>query len=93
MLHVMESKGYIDSYEETVNGRKCRCYTLTGKGRSVLADKKNQWEVLINAMERILRKELSEQSVLLPARLDRMLLDGHHLPGIAVLSCCSRLHL
>ncbi|HHW26863.1 MAG TPA: PadR family transcriptional regulator [Firmicutes bacterium] len=62
LLHVMESKRYIDSYEETVNGRKRRCYTLTDKGRSVLAEKKNQWKVLVNAMERILGRELGEQS-------------------------------
>jgi PadR family transcriptional regulator PadR len=62
LLHVMESKRYIDSYEETVNGRKRRCYTLTDEGRSVLADKKNQWEVMVNAMECILGRVLSEQS-------------------------------
>lgn len=62
LLHVMESKGYIDSYEETVNGRERRCYTLTERGRSVLAEKKNQWEILVSAMGRILGRELSEQS-------------------------------
>ncbi len=61
LLHVMESKNHIDSYETTVNGRKRRYYRLTEEGRSVLAHKKQQWEDLVNAMERILGRELSEQ--------------------------------
>ena len=61
-LHIMESKGYIKSYEQTEKGRKRRFYSMTDDGNGVLKDKEDQWLLFINAMGQILRGNEYEQA-------------------------------
>lgn len=56
LLHTLEQKGWIVSWEETVGGtRPRRYYHLTDEGRSQLAEKEDQWHIYAAAMEKILK--------------------------------------
>lgn len=55
LLHSLEQKGMIDTYEETVGSSKVRkYYSISKKGRGLLADKKAEWTIYSETMNRIL---------------------------------------
>lgn len=43
LLHSMEEKKYVTSYEEEVSGKNRKYYRLTGEGRKYLEGKKREW--------------------------------------------------
>ena len=47
LLHNLEEKGYIKSFwENTASKRKRKYYAITSKGRKVLKEKTEQWQLL-----------------------------------------------
>ena len=44
LLHGMESKGYVDAYEQEVLGKTRKYYRLTKEGKRFLKTKKEEWE-------------------------------------------------
>ena len=56
LLHTLEQKGWITSWEETAGStRPRRYYHLTDQGRKQLAEKEEAWHTYAHAMEQILR--------------------------------------
>jgi transcriptional regulator len=55
-LHGLENKGYIESYEETHNGRTRRYYRLTETGHKKLAKERKEWRQLAGAVSFILEE-------------------------------------
>lgn len=56
LLHTLEQKGWITSWEETAGfTRPRRYYHLTDQGRRQLAEKEEAWHTYAHAMEKILR--------------------------------------
>lgn len=54
ILHALEKEGALRSYEkEAPSGRTRRYYSITGKGRKLLAEKKEQWGHFAHAVELI----------------------------------------
>lgn len=60
LLHSLEKQGVIASYdEEGAGGRPRKYYSLTGAGRKLLNEKKNEWRVYSSAVERVIEGGLS----------------------------------
>lgn len=57
ILHGMESKQWVESYWDTVEGRKRKYYRITKKGRSELQEKKEEWKLFRGALDRVLGEE------------------------------------
>jgi transcriptional regulator len=56
-LHKLETDGLIvGEWEEKETGRKRRYYKITRKGRAALVDKAKSWNLLCDAVNRILEK-------------------------------------
>ncbi len=56
-LHKLQAEGMIvGEWEEKETGRKRRYYHITKKGQAALAEKKQSWEELCTAVNRILEK-------------------------------------
>ncbi|NLZ47216.1 MAG: PadR family transcriptional regulator [Clostridiales bacterium] len=56
LLHSLEEQEIIDSYEEQVDGGRVRkYYSITKKGRKVLAEKKEEWKEYTTAVNRVLQ--------------------------------------
>ena len=43
LLHSLEEKNYLTSYEEAVNGKMRKYYSITKNGRRALEEKKEEW--------------------------------------------------
>jgi|SRR5688572_29543519 PadR family transcriptional regulator PadR len=55
-LHRMEQAGWIAAaWEVTPNGRRARIYSLTGAGRTRLAEEEEKWSRLTKGVARVLR--------------------------------------
>ena len=55
-LHRLEDRGWISSYwGASENNRKARFYKLTAAGRRQLAEETTRWEMLVRAVNRVLR--------------------------------------
>jgi len=55
ILHAMEDKKLIESYEVTAqNDRVRKYYRLTASGKAVLADKQAEWIVFTSAVNKVL---------------------------------------
>ncbi len=55
LLHNLEKKGFLKSYEERADNDKIRkYYQLTSKGHTLLAEKHKEWTVYSNAVNKIL---------------------------------------
>lgn len=52
LLHGMESKGYVDAYEQEVLGKTRKYYRLTKEGKRFLKTKKEEWEEYSRAVAR-----------------------------------------
>ncbi len=53
-LHSQENKGFIESFEQTENGRMRRYYRLTDKGRRVLVTEGEAWRAISVAIDTVL---------------------------------------
>lgn len=54
LLHSLEHKGYVDSYNSNETAKVRKYYTLTTKGQHVLEEKHSEWKLFRQAMESIL---------------------------------------
>ena len=54
LLHGMESKGYVDAYEQEVLGKTRKYYRLTKEGKRFLKTKKEEWEEYSRAVAGVL---------------------------------------
>ncbi|MBQ3119424.1 MAG: helix-turn-helix transcriptional regulator [Peptococcaceae bacterium] len=56
LLHNMEEQGLVVSYEQMAEtGRKHKYYSLTKKGRDLLAAKEQEWQVFSGAVNKVLQ--------------------------------------
>lgn len=51
LLHGMENKGYLESYEQEEGGKVRKYYKLTKEGRKALREKHQEWLVYKEAVE------------------------------------------
>lgn len=57
LLHTLESKGYVSSYEETASSGKSRkYYSLTREGKKYAAQKKAEWQEYQSAVANVLAR-------------------------------------
>ncbi|MFZ6036486.1 MAG: PadR family transcriptional regulator [Patescibacteria group bacterium] len=54
LLHKLEIGGLLESWWQEVDGRRRKYYSLTNKGRKVLADKTAEWQVFAHAVKKIM---------------------------------------
>ncbi len=55
LLHVMDQKGFVTSYEETAeNTRVRKYYSITKEGRKALLEKKKEWKTYTSAVSDII---------------------------------------
>ena len=54
LLHGLESKGLLQCYETESQGKIRRYYSITQKGRSVLAEKKQEWKPYSQAVNQVM---------------------------------------
>ena len=56
LLHSLEERGLVQSYEQTAEtGRKRKYYTLTKAGQKMLAAKEQEWNTFTGAISRVLQ--------------------------------------
>lgn len=55
LLHGMEEKGFLTSYEQEEGGKVRKYYHLTRDGKKVLKDKEEEWNTYRSAVERVLQ--------------------------------------
>ena len=56
LLHNLEKKGMLTSYDEkTENARVRKYYSITKQGRSLLDDKKEEWTIYHNTVNIVLK--------------------------------------
>lgn len=56
LLHRLERQGYVKATWSTAeSGRKRKHYALTRAGRDALAERRQQWEVVADALEQVWR--------------------------------------
>jgi PadR family transcriptional regulator PadR len=53
-LHNLEQQGFVESYNETENGRVRRYYKLTERGRAQLDEQLAEWQRFSEAVQRVL---------------------------------------
>ena len=54
ILHALEAERYLESYWEECDGRKRKYYHITKKGLRALTEKKEEWTVYANAVQKVL---------------------------------------
>lgn len=54
LLHSLEDKNYLTSYEKEVSGKVRKYYQLTGEGRKFLEKKREEWEQYTKAVTSVL---------------------------------------
>lgn len=55
ILHSLEKKKLVESYWEEKEGqRKRKYYRITDKGKKELADKKKEWQIFSNTIDKVL---------------------------------------
>ncbi|MDD3367621.1 MAG: PadR family transcriptional regulator [Lachnospiraceae bacterium] len=54
LLHLLEEKNYLDSYEQEINGKTRKYYTITKEGKKYLQSKKEEWETYTSAVASVL---------------------------------------
>ncbi|HXE31154.1 MAG TPA: PadR family transcriptional regulator [Terriglobales bacterium] len=59
-LHRLEDRGWIASFWGTSeNNRRARYYRLTPRGRQQLEEQTSRWDQLVNAVNRVLAREVT----------------------------------
>lgn len=54
ILHALEEKGYIISYWDESTAKKRKYYTITAQGKSELKDKKEEWNIFSNGVNKVI---------------------------------------
>ena len=54
LLHSLEEKNYVTSYEDDSSGKTRKYYHLSGEGKRFLKEKKEEWEVYSTAVSSVL---------------------------------------
>lgn len=54
LLHSLEEKNYVTSYEDDSSGKTRKYYHLSGVGKRFLKEKKEEWEVYSTAVSSVL---------------------------------------
>lgn len=54
LLHSLEEKGLLRSYEETACGKLRKYYSITKEGKRTLEEKKTEWEIYSRAVAGVL---------------------------------------
>lgn len=54
LLHTLEHKGFVTSYDATDSAKPRKYYTLTPKGHRALADQRGEWAQYIRAVNAVL---------------------------------------
>lgn len=54
LLHTMEAKNYLTSYEQEVNGKLRKYYSITKEGRKYLKTRKTEWQEYQTAVLEVL---------------------------------------
>ena len=54
LLHSLEEKNYLTSYEEAVNGKMRKYYSITKEGKKYLKLKKDEWQKYQTAVSNVL---------------------------------------
>ena len=57
LLHSLEDKNYLTSYEQEVSGKVRKYYQLTREGRKFLEKKREEWEQYTKAVTNVLAFE------------------------------------
>ena len=55
LLHRLERQGLVTASWDTADGRRRKHYSLTAAGRDALAERRQQWEVVADALDRVWR--------------------------------------
>lgn len=58
LLHALEEKEFVVSYEEEVLGKVRKYYRITKEGRTQLEEKRVQWKAYSNAVTNVLALEV-----------------------------------
>lgn len=56
LLHRLERQGLVTSSWDVADGRRRKHYALTGGGREALAERRRQWQVVADALDRLWRE-------------------------------------
>ena len=54
LLHSLEEKNYVSSYEDDSTGKTRKYYRLSGEGKRFLKEKKEEWKVYSAAVSSVL---------------------------------------
>lgn len=54
LLHALEEKNYLTSYEDEVNGKVRKYYSITKEGKKYLRSKKEEWQEYQTAVLNVL---------------------------------------
>lgn len=54
LLHGLEKKGMVQSYDREAGGRTRKYYKLTNGGRKLLAEKRKEWDIFSSAVASVL---------------------------------------
>ncbi len=54
LLHSLEEKNYLTSYEEEVSGKVRKYYSITGEGKKMLGKKEEEWKEYSQAVIQVL---------------------------------------
>lgn len=57
LLHALEAKNYLESYERETMGKVRKYYTITKTGQKYMESKLKEWEVYTKAVENVLAFE------------------------------------
>lgn len=58
LLHSLENKGYLSVYEDSINGKTRKYYSLTKSGKKFLKEKKEEWQEYSTAVANVLYLEV-----------------------------------
>ena len=59
LLHALEEKGYVSSYEDSIGQKTRKYYSLTKNGKNFLSQKKEEWKEYSAAVANILTSRLT----------------------------------
>ena len=54
LLHTLEDKNYLNSYESDAAGKTRKYYSITKTGRKILSEKQEEWKVYSEAVANVL---------------------------------------
>ena len=56
LLHNLENQGMVNSYEKNADsGRLRKYYSITKRGKKMLAEKENEWRIYVEAINQVLQ--------------------------------------